>query len=131
MLTPAVLSQIKTNIASIKVKVTVVLLIMTTRPYLRSSLARSLFEKMVRDDNLRNLDKSKMLTIIWCESCRNCLKKKLKGISWNGPELKTFVALHCGDGDDFVRHIVAEDETWCHHCKQKVCHRAMEISRLT
>ncbi|GFS50743.1 uncharacterized protein NPIL_169661 [Nephila pilipes] len=32
---------------------------MTTRPYLRSSLARSLLEKMVRDDNLRNLDKSK------------------------------------------------------------------------
>ncbi|XP_055953709.1 protein-L-histidine N-pros-methyltransferase-like [Argiope bruennichi] len=44
---------------------------MTTRPYLRSSLARSLYEKMVRDDNLRHLDKSKWydvdLDLVDCE----------------------------------------------------------------
>ncbi|KAG8183994.1 hypothetical protein JTE90_029134 [Oedothorax gibbosus] len=32
---------------------------MTTTPYLRSSLARSLYTKMIKDDNLRTLDKSK------------------------------------------------------------------------
>ncbi|GFW15048.1 hypothetical protein TNCV_983401 [Trichonephila clavipes] len=32
--------------------------------------------------------------------------------------------------DDFVKHIVAENETWFHHFQLEVCQNAMETTRI-